>query len=64
MADRQVRICAHPSCREIEAPATEVRDEVLLRKRFWWCRDCGERWTETQKLGDVDSMEIKINLKT
>lgn len=54
--------CAHPSRREIAPAETEVRDGQLLEKHLWWCKDCDETWTTDERLGDVDSIEVRVNL--
>ncbi len=55
-------MCAHPARREIAEPQTNVESGRLLKQRFWWCPDCGEKWWTKRKIGDVDSIELRVNL--
>ncbi len=54
--------CAHASRREIAQPETKVEAKRLLEVRLWFCNDCGEKWETSEKLGDVDAVELRINL--
>lgn len=54
--------CAHASRREIAHPEKKVEGKQLLETRVWFCNECCEEWTTTEKLGDVDSIKIQIEL--
>lgn len=54
--------CAHGVRREIAEPQKNVRDGVLLDERWWFCDNCGEKWKTSEKLGDVDCIELRVNL--
>jgi hypothetical protein len=55
--------CKHEHRREIAEPQKNVRNGELLDERMWFCNDCCEQWETSEKLGDVDSIELSINLK-
>lgn len=55
--------CAHPARREIAPVQNNVRHGRLLEERFWWCKDCDEKWTTSTKLGDVASITLSVDLK-
>jgi hypothetical protein len=55
--------CPHKQRQEIAPPQTNVENGRLLETRSWFCNDCGGKWTTTKKLGDVDSIELRVNLK-
>lgn len=54
--------CTHEHRREIAEPQKNIRDGVLLDERRWFCNDCGEKWDTSERLGDVDTIELNIEL--
>jgi acetone carboxylase gamma subunit len=57
-------VCEHYRRREIAHPQTEVKDNLLLETRLWFCPDCGEKWSTTTKLGDVEGITLQVDLKS
>lgn len=56
------RQCPHEKRKEIAAPQKNVEHGRLADLRLWFCFDCGEKWETREDMGEVDSIELRINL--
>jgi hypothetical protein len=54
--------CNHARSREIAEVQRNVEDGQFIELRVWFCFDCGHKWETREKLGDVESIELRINL--
>lgn len=59
---RHTHDCPKSDHKEIATPQKNVENGWLVELRQWFCYGCGAKWETRELLGEVGSIELRVNL--